>query len=50
MDFANNTLLKLYKDTALFAQRTLTVSTASRYIRLFIGRLAAISNAVTYDD
>ena len=33
-------------------QRTLTVSTASRYIRRLetISRLAAISNTVTYDD
>ena len=45
-----NTLFKSY-GVICSPQRTLTVSTVSRYIRRLetIGRLAAFSNTVTYD-
>ena len=51
VDFAKNTLFKSY-GVICSRQRTLTVSTASRYIRRLetIGRLAAISNTVTYNN
>ena len=51
MDFAKNTSFESY-GVICSPQQILTDSTASRYIRLLetIGWLAAVSNAVIYDD